>query len=102
MLFVGKQKLFFPPSFLVPELLQAVELWDNKNFQDARTKMGHFEYSESLEYVMQHLERLVDSNWELSNDDILIARQRTTGLSCTNFMVRSYPEFRTQNPAQPF
>lgn len=50
--------------------------------------MGKFEYTESLSYVMKNLDRFVETNFEPTDADIIIARQRTTGLAFTRFQVR--------------
>jgi hypothetical protein len=63
-------------------------VWSNSSVQKTLAKADRkFEFQESLGYVMDNLERMKQTEWLPTNQDILRVRQRTTGISETRFKV---------------
>lgn len=69
---------------------KAQKLWKDKDVQAGISKVGKFEFTESLEYVMSNLDRISSSEWTPTNEDVLHVRQRTTGMVETQFKVDKY------------
>ena len=54
-------------------------MWERRNEIDFPT---------NLEYMMENIDRFAEENFIPSNEDVLHARQRTTGVVETQFQVR--------------
>jgi len=70
---------------------KAKTLWNDEAIKATIADMGKFEFTESLQYVMAHLDRIAADDWRPSNEDVLHVRQRTTGIVETRFKVRLPP-----------
>jgi hypothetical protein len=61
------------------------KLWLRKPIQDAWAKRDNFWYLDAASYYFEHVERIGDPDFQPTDDDIVMARVRTTGLSVTEF-----------------
>lgn len=60
-------------------------LWADPGVQKAVSKGHEFALNDNMHYYFQNLDRLFDSEWVPSDQDILHARLRTTGITETFF-----------------
>lgn len=69
---------------------KAKKLWTDKTVRQGISQIGKFEFTESLDYVMENLDRISSADWTPTNQDVLHVRQRTTGMVETQFKVDKY------------
>lgn len=67
------------------------DLWADKTFQSLFfSSSAKSEYTESVRYIMENIDRIGDPEWVPTNADILSLRQRTTGVVETRFKADRY------------
>lgn len=69
---------------------KAQKIWEDETVQEVLESSRNLEYRSSLKYMMDNIDRVHDDNWRPTNDDILHARQRTTGIIETKFTRDKY------------
>ena len=68
------------------EILDAVKrLWSNEVVAKAYKRRNEFQLADSMAYFMQHVERICASDYEPTEQDVLRARTKTTGVSSIEF-----------------
>lgn len=65
-------------------------LWNDESVNEGMAQVGKFEFTESLAYVMENVDRISSADWTPTNQDVLHVRQRTTGMVETQFKVDKY------------
>jgi len=66
-------------------------LWEDPAIQQTWAQSSQFQIQMSnLEYLMSNIDRIAQPNYVPTKDDILQARQRTTGQQTTTFMKEKY------------
>ena len=66
-----------------------VDFWARKPAQKAWKRRGEFWHLDNAEYYFEHALRFAQDDFELSSDDIVLARVRTSGVAYTTFEVGS-------------
>merc|ERR1739838_298156 len=72
----------------VPHL---IALWNDAGIQECFARRGSFQLGESIRYFMQHIDRIRDSVYEPTQDDILWARRRTDEITETQVSIKRVP-----------
>ncbi|XP_005812371.1 guanine nucleotide-binding protein subunit alpha-13-like [Xiphophorus maculatus] len=66
-------------------------LWADEGIQNAYDRRREFQLGESVKYFLDHLEKLGESGYLPSQQDILLARKPTKGIHEYNFKVKKVP-----------
>jgi hypothetical protein len=69
----------------LPTAILIAKLWPRKPIQEAWAKRDDFWYLDAASYYFEHVERIGDPDFEPTEEDIVMARVRTTGISVTDF-----------------
>jgi hypothetical protein len=69
----------------LPTAILIAKLWPRKPIQEAWAKRDEFWYLDAASYYFEHVERIGDPDFEPTEEDIVMARVRTTGISVTEF-----------------
>jgi hypothetical protein len=69
----------------LPTAILIAKLWPRKPIQEAWAKRDDFWYLDAASYYFEHVERIGDPDFEPTEEDIVMARVRTTGISVTEF-----------------
>jgi len=70
---------------ITPELGQRIlKLFQSPAIQHAYSRRNEFWLLDSFEYYIEHLERFCDDQFDPTEEDVLMARIRTTGIVVTN------------------
>uniref|UniRef100_A0A1A7WHC4 Guanine nucleotide binding protein (G protein), alpha 13b n=1 Tax=Iconisemion striatum TaxID=60296 RepID=A0A1A7WHC4_9TELE len=66
-------------------------LWADAGIQNAYDRRREFQLGESVKYFLDNLERLCETNYLPSQQDILLARKPTKGIHEYNFEIKNIP-----------
>ncbi|XP_037834508.1 guanine nucleotide-binding protein subunit alpha-13 [Kryptolebias marmoratus] len=66
-------------------------LWADRGIQDAYDRRREFQLGESVKYFLDNLEKLGQSDYLPSQQDILLARKPTKGIHEYNFEIKNVP-----------
>ncbi|XP_043955067.1 guanine nucleotide-binding protein subunit alpha-13b [Gambusia affinis] len=66
-------------------------LWADEGIQNAYDRRREFQLGESVKYFLDHLEKLGESDYLPSQQDILLARKPTKGIHEYNFKIKKVP-----------
>lgn len=66
-------------------------LWKDPGVQEAISRGYDFALNDNMHYYFRHLDRLFDPNWIPTDQDILHARFKTTGITETFFDLKEMP-----------
>jgi len=69
---------------------RAIQLWSDKGIQKMWERRNEIDFPTNLAYMMANITRFAQPNFVPSNDDVLHARQRTTGVVETNFNITKW------------
>ncbi|KAI9353598.1 guanine nucleotide binding protein, alpha subunit [Obelidium mucronatum] len=73
---------------MVPFTIEAIKtLWEDSGIQYCFSRSNEFQLVDSCAYIMENIDRISDVNFTPTNDDILIARIMTIGVTETRFKV---------------
>jgi len=76
---------------LGPEIaIKAKQLWQDKGIEKTFKKRNLFDMPPNIKYIIDNIDRFADETWTPTNEDILRARQRTTGIVETRFKKDRY------------
>ncbi|XP_029015379.1 guanine nucleotide-binding protein subunit alpha-13b [Betta splendens] len=82
---MGEAKVF---QHYVPSIRS---LWADRGIQDAYDRRREFQLGESVKYFLDNLEKLEQSDYLPSQQDILLARKPTKGIHEYDFEIRNVP-----------
>ena len=72
-----------------PEVVTSLKyLWSSPSIQKAYERRNEFQLMDSASYFLNDLDRICVHNYEPTDDDILYARARTTGIAKIEFAFR--------------
>eukprot|EP01122_Echinamoeba_exundans_P012826 TRINITY_DN547_c0_g2_i1.p1 TRINITY_DN547_c0_g2~~TRINITY_DN547_c0_g2_i1.p1 ORF type:complete len:351 (-),score=76.80 TRINITY_DN547_c0_g2_i1:222-1274(-) len=69
---------------------KAKQLWADSGLQKMWNRRNEIDFPTNLEYMMANIDRFAEPDFVPSNDDVLHARQRTTGVVETQFTVDKF------------
>lgn len=69
---------------------KAVNLWEDKGIEKTFSKRNLFDIPPNMVFIMDNINRISKPDFVPDNDDILHARQRTTGIAETRFKKDRY------------
>ena len=77
---------FDPKLSPTPEIISAIKnLWSNETIVKAYKRRNEFQLADSMAYFIEHLDRVGESNYEPTDQDVLRTRVKTTGVSSIEF-----------------
>jgi len=75
-------------AHLTPEMAQRILLlWETKAIQKAYAKRSEIALPDCCAYLIKHMDRISQFDYVPTNDDVIQARQRTTGIQETKFQL---------------
>eukprot|EP01121_Diplochlamys_sp_Union-15-3_P019335 TRINITY_DN726_c0_g1_i2.p1 TRINITY_DN726_c0_g1~~TRINITY_DN726_c0_g1_i2.p1 ORF type:complete len:350 (-),score=51.17 TRINITY_DN726_c0_g1_i2:92-1141(-) len=81
----------YSEMILTPDLAERIKrLWEDSGIVKTFERYDEFDLLPNTEYCIQNIERFSSSTFEPTNEDVLHARQRTTGIVETCFKVEKY------------
>jgi guanine nucleotide-binding protein G(i) subunit alpha len=76
---------------ITPQLIQDInKLWEDKGIQATYARRNEFDLPTNTEYCVTHAAKLTDPDYKITDEDILHARQRTTGIVENEFQVGKF------------
>lgn len=63
-------------------------IWNDQGVQQVWNSRGDVQVQDALKYFMSSIQRISADGWEPTNQDILRARARTTGVQTSKFMIQ--------------
>ncbi|KAH8548413.1 guanine nucleotide-binding protein subunit alpha [Umbelopsis sp. PMI_123] len=75
-------------DFLVSEITDAIRsLWSDANLQSVFERSREYQLNDSAKYYFDSIDRIGDSQYTPSNQDVLRSRVKTTGITETVFVI---------------
>ena len=68
------------PKFNSDDAAKVKKIWNDKGVQQAYNRRNEFQLADCCKFFMSNLERIGESNYTPSNDDIVHCRMKTTGI----------------------
>ena len=68
------------PQFNPEDAAKVKKIWNDKGVQQAYARRNEFQLADCCKFFMTHLERIGESSYTPSNDDIVHCRMKTTGI----------------------
>ena len=76
-----------------PDMANDIQLlWSSDNIKRAWSRRAEFWHLEATEYYFANVERFVEQNFIPSDEDVVMARKRTTGVVTTEIEYGQYIE----------
>jgi len=77
------------PEYTRPEMVADISaLWADQGIKEAFQNRNKFQLMDSCQYCFNNIARFIQSDFEASHDDLLRARERTSGIVETSFTVK--------------
>jgi hypothetical protein len=76
--------LFSLRACLIVLVLHSSRLWSSEAIQKTYSRKSEFWLLDSFPYYLNNLQRFCDPEWLVSEEDVVMARVRTTGIVVTN------------------